>query len=189
MVTNFFIISFKKNLIQVKCLNPNCGFESRTFDFFLDLAVNIPEPHKEKETYIAKPSTSSKKRNNKRTHKKIKQKKIKITDEEEEIKEEEDENEGKEDENEGKEEKIEGKEEKIEGKEEKIEGKEEKIKEKEEKEKQAEPEEKNENLPEKELPFRPIDNSKLESVPYLDKDLYLLYEPNYKSHNINYQVF
>lgn len=39
-----------------------------------------------------------------------------------------------------------------------------------------------------ELPFRPIDNKKLDIVPYLDKDLYLLYEPNYKIHKVNYEV-
>ena len=41
---------------------------------------------------------------------------------------------------------------------------------------------------ESELPFRVIENKKLDVVPYLDKDLYLLYEPNYKKHNVNFKV-
>lgn len=62
---------------------------------------------------------------------------------------------------------------------------EEKIEEK--KDNQEEKETKNDS-PEKELPFRPINNSKLDIVPYLDKDIYMLYEPNYKKHEVNYSV-
>lgn len=243
---NHSYFSNKNNHILVKCLNPDCGFESRTFDFFLDLAVNIPEPPKEQSpVYVAKPSSRKKnQRHQKKKKKQQPQKKIKITEEEEEeeVKNENEENTEEktkendvpesnlkaEDENHVKKEteqtkaetevknKLESEttqkeltenlknEEKAMHKEAKKQeaanetknkvqqdtSKPEKEEETKNEQKQEEEEKKEELIipEENELPFRVIENKKLDVVPYLDKDLYLLYEPNYKKHTCNYKV-
>lgn len=83
----YFIID---TFYLVKCLNEACGHVSRTFDFFLDIALTIPEKTQPRDieqiTYYPKHQSKKKagKRKNKKHGKPVKPLKITLSDDEEE---------------------------------------------------------------------------------------------------------